>query len=327
MQAWVSSVLGVWGEAPDAAEIDLEFLAWLRASDDPRSARVRSVLAELLADDESDSEHPVATRAWSLSAHGDASVGIGFEMHDGSAHSLLGDIVNGALTSLVLAPGPDELFDGAEDIVAPTELDPAVAAAQIVAAWQELVGGGADTPESVYVNGAIAQHHLGALTGTDLRSLFRPVAQFATFVDTMGTSDRADLNRWALSVLDGAGVGVGQNGDEVLLDTLDPERIRTYPNTEQEAFRALEWADWLGATIGLARLGEGVQVEPTMLVDQINRCPEVTSTIPKKDRAYYEWALSLVLPLWRRAGVLDSDNRLTKSGSANLVWALRAAWS
>ncbi len=326
MQAWASSVLGVWGEAPDAAAIDSEFLAWLSASDDPRSVRVRSLLAELMTNEVSDAEPPVATRAWSLVGRGDASVGIGFQMHDGSEHSLLGDIVDGALTSLVLAPGPDELFDGAEDIVAPTELDPEVAAAQMVAAWRVLVNGGADTPESVYVNGAIAQHHLGALTETDLRSLFRPDAEVAAFVDSMDPSDRADFDRWALSVLDSAGVGLGEVGDQVLLDVLDPARTETYPRTEQEAFGALEWADWLGVVIGLSRLSAGVQVEPTMLVDQINQCPEVTSTIPKKDRGYYEWAFSLVIPLWRQGRVLDSDNRLTGAGSANLVAALRSAW-
>ncbi len=62
------------------------------------------------------------------------------------------------------------------------------------------------------------------------------------------------------------------------------------------------------------------------MVDAVNRCPEVTSSIPRSDRSYYSWAFSLVLALWRRAGVVDDEGGSRSPGTMALPAALRQAW-
>ena len=262
--------------------------------------------------------------------------------------------MDGELASLIVAPGPEELFDGSEDLIDPEPMPIDDAAHTMVQAWEALASSASPwRPETVFVNGALAARRLGELVGQDLTRLVRPepvsdedaarqVAQEPGVViaggdrtpggGTVGEgsvdgAERAELNAWALAVLDGADAGVGLAGHDVLLDALVPARVAAYPAIEREAFGALEWADWLGAVIGLVRLDAGTVVEPTLLVDLVNRCPEVTSTIPKRDRAYYEWAFSLVLPLWRAGGVLDDAGALNSDGAAMLVGALRRAWA
>lgn len=321
--AWASSVLGVWAEDPRSAEIDAAFLAWLAASDDPLAEPVRAAVQALV--DASDGD-AVATRAWVVADGDGRSVGIGFRSADGSEHSLLADLYGGELASVVVAPGPEELFDGAEDVVAPDPLATGDAAAEIVDGWRRLAGGGAPIADSVFVNGALARARLQFLVEDDVSDLGRGREAQADD-DPIDPAERRELNGWAISVLDGAAIGAGVAGPEALRDPLDPARISTYPAAEQEAFRALEWADWLGAVLGLVRSPAGTVVEPTMLIDLVNRCPEVTSTIPKKDRPYFEWAWSMVVPAWRSLGVLDADHRLTDTGADMLVGALRAAWA
>jgi len=78
--------------------------------------------------------------------------------------------------------------------------------------------------------------------------------------------------------------------------------------------------------IGLVRLGPGATVAPGSLVDLINRCPEVSSTIPKADRSYVEFAFSVVLDVWRQTGVVLGD-QLTADGYHSLYPAAVQIWS
>lgn len=321
--AWASSVLGIWAEDPEASAIDQHFVGWLRSSADPRAAQVLDVIERMV--------HPVdgpvtATRAWRVEQRGSISVGIGFAADDGSEHSLLVDVVDGELASLIVAPGPDELFDGSEDLIDPEPLDIGHAAEAMVAAWIQLVARRLPPPDDVWVNGALARARLRFLVERDVDGFARPYGIAQTSLPD-SDSDRTELNAWALAVLDGGRVGAGVAGDERLLDPLVPARVASYPETEREAFAALEWADWLGVVLGLHRSPAGTIVEPGMLIDWVNRCPEVTSDIPKRDRPYFEWAFSMVIPLWRDAGVVDAENVLSFNGSDNLVYALRQAWS
>ena len=87
----------------------------------------------------------------------------------------------------------------------------------------------------------------------------------------------------------------------------------------------LEWADWLGVAIGLGRGGPGTSIDPDHLVDLINRCPEVTSTIPKKDRPRIAWALAVCSETWTPLGLADGGV-ITEGGVALLPAALRVAW-
>ena len=321
--AWASSVLGIWAEDHRSAEIDAAFVAWLAASPDQRASAVADAVADLV--DAPDGEI-VATRAWVVADRDDRSVGIGFAAPDESQHSLLADVVDGELVALVVAPGPDELFDGAEDMVAPEPIEIGAAAAEMVEAWDRLAAGGSLIADSVFVNAALARSRLRHLVESDVSGFGRGRNE-AAVDDGIDASERAELDAWALSVLDGAGVGPGVAGPSELVDPLVPGRIAGYPAAEREAFLALEWADWLGVVLGLVRAAPGTAVEPTVLVDLVNRCPEVTSTIPRKDRPYFEWAWSMVVPLWRAAGVLDADHTLTPDGAAHLVHALRHAWT
>lgn len=346
VQAWASSVVAVWAEAPDAAELDTELVQWLDGNADRSSARLLLALgpllavpAEVLQRARSRLEDPPAWaqvtgparpgRAWRVRQGSSASIGIGFVLPDGSQTSLLADVDDEILTGLVMAPGPDELFDESEDLIAPEPIDVDVAARSIHQAWERLIAGADPLPESVLVNAAVARVRLEDLLDEDLGRLFRPdlggTADRAA--DAMDPQERAELDAWARSVLEGAGVGAGRPGAEALLDPLIPARRAAYPEAEREAFAALEWADWLGVAIGLARNGGDTVVDPPMLIDLVNGCPEVTSAIPKRDRPYYEWAFSMVLPLWTAAGVIDERGRLQPTGADRLIWALRTAWA
>lgn len=106
-----------------------------------------------------------------------------------------------------------------------------------------------------------------------------------------------------------------------------PHTLDAFSPEEREAISHLEWADWLGAVIGLTRAGEGTVVSPQQMVKAINRCPEITTTIPKADADYVAWSFELTLHAWSLAGVLDDEERLTGFGALVLPRAFRAAWA
>ena len=60
-------------------------------------------------------------------------------------------------------------------------------------------------------------------------------------------------------------------------------------------------------------------------MDHINRNPEVTSTIPKKDRPRIGWAFGAVTDLWEPIGLADASG-ITTFGCAILPRALDRAW-
>lgn len=94
----------------------------------------------------------------------------------------------------------------------------------------------------------------------------------------------------------------------------------------RRAVLELEFADWLGVVLGLARAGAGASVDPSALVDHINRCPEVTTDIPKADRARVAWALGVVTEPWETLG-LTADGELSAFGAAVLPAVLTQAWA
>lgn len=106
-----------------------------------------------------------------------------------------------------------------------------------------------------------------------------------------------------------------------------PRRLDLFTPEEQDAIRHLEWADWLGVIIGLVRGGEGAAVTPHGMVKAINRCPEITTTIPKADADYVAWSFELTLHAWSLAGVVDDEEKLTAFGADVLPRAFRAAWA
>ena len=58
----------------------------------------------------------------------------------------------------------------------------------------------------------------------------------------------------------------------------------------------------------------------------INRCPEVTTTIPKRDAPAVASAFGAALHAWRAAGAITDDDTLTELGVWVLPRALAAAW-
>jgi len=111
-----------------------------------------------------------------------------------------------------------------------------------------------------------------------------------------------------------------------LAAAISPARLAPLAADARRAVLELEWADWLGAVIGIVRAGAGVSVDPDGLVDQINRCQEVTSTIPKADRGRVAWAFEVIAETWEPLGIAVDDT-LTEFGSRVLPLALRTAWS
>lgn len=345
-EAWASSVLSVWREDDEAAAIDDDFIAWLGTQQGVPAAVLRLVVASLLGigldagalGDAVSSEAPswvtavgtaTATRAWRVRADDAQSLAIGFGHADGSELSLLADVEADTLISLVVGPGPDELFDGSEDLIDITPCDVTEAASVIVAAWRRRLAEPEPFPDLLLVNLMIGRARLRAVLGEPLDDLLLVPGPVAA-IDDLDPAERAEANGWARALLVGAlrldsDVPAERVTGE-LVDVLTPEGISRYPAEEREAFASLEWADWLGAVIGTVRAGAGTAVTGQGLVDAVNRCPEVTSSIPKSDRPYFAWAFQHVLAVWARTGVLE-DGLLTAEAVDLLPAALLTAWA
>ncbi len=111
-----------------------------------------------------------------------------------------------------------------------------------------------------------------------------------------------------------------------LAATASPVTLEPLDADTRVAVVDLEWADWLGAVVGAVRGGPGTPVDGEALVDLVNRCPEVTSSIPKNDRARVAWAFSVCTEIHTEIGLI-ADGRITELGIALWPVALRAAWS
>ncbi|MEM9465375.1 MAG: hypothetical protein AAGA90_08365 [Actinomycetota bacterium] len=94
----------------------------------------------------------------------------------------------------------------------------------------------------------------------------------------------------------------------------------------RRAVLELEFADWLGAVLGLARAGADTSADPMALVDHVNRCPEVTTDIAKTDRARVAWAFAVATEPWEALGIV-ADGRVTAFGAAILPMVLLDAWT
>ena len=111
-----------------------------------------------------------------------------------------------------------------------------------------------------------------------------------------------------------------------LAATIAPQSPEPLSADQRTAAMTLEPADWLGALVELVRDGPGASVDPDSLVDRVNRCPEVTTTIAKADRARVAWAFGVMCGSWLELGVL-ADGRLTDLGAALIPQAVTIAWA
>lgn len=96
---------------------------------------------------------------------------------------------------------------------------------------------------------------------------------------------------------------------------LYPKSFVAHTTEEQQALARLENIDWLGIAIGLQRARVGLPIDGSALVDMINRCPELSTSIPASDQAEMAWTLERMLYCWQVCGVLDDEGRLTALGS------------
>lgn len=95
----------------------------------------------------------------------------------------------------------------------------------------------------------------------------------------------------------------------------------------ESTLMALQYADWLGAVVGLVRAGVGASAEPEALVGYINRSPEIEGELDYDDAGAVETAFELILPAWEAAGAVDGNRRLTALGRWGLPRALAWAWN
>ncbi|MGI9621323.1 MAG: hypothetical protein ACR2PK_00695 [Acidimicrobiales bacterium] len=318
---WVSSALGLWADNLDSAGIDQEFLEWLANIATAKAERLALGVSRLL---DPSSTQVRATEAWSVTLEGMTSIGVGFVADDGSEHSLLADVAEGQLQSLVAAPASAELFGVIEGEVAHESQDVFETCRAIAQGWDGLVRAGTNPPEDMLANLALGRARLEVVLG-DVSRFGRVTTSMVSQSPRPERDPEADA--WALGVLDGAGVGAGTEPGDLVAVPIDASEWERHTEAEREAFAALEWADWLGVALELHRTLPGTIIDATGLVDMVNRSPEVTSSIPKNDRGYYEWVFSMVLSVWMDAGLIDADGALSADGSDRLIGALRKSWS
>ena len=256
---------------------------------------------------------------------------------DDLRHSILAELDgNGMLVDLQLT-GPakllvDEAADQADRVVV-AAMSLADALAVIATAWPMTEVSAAVLGAGFDANQQFVRRRVLAAGGTSLPRV-QITEEPIDIRRGMNDAEYSDANRAALSTLQAA-VGLPDDAPDetdfaaqvaawvaVVRGDVDDVSAR-----ERDALLWLEWADWLGAGIGLLRAGADTAVDGTTLVDFVNRCPEVSSSIDKADRDYAEWAFEVALDLLQDRGVVTEDRQLSNAGHASLRHGLVAAWS
>jgi len=280
----------------------------------------------------------VASQAWKVEAPFGTSLVIGFDTDDSAfdpaidtSHSILielGDL--GQIDDLQLAGAPQELLaEAAEegDRVRVHAMPIEEVAIAIAGAWPHVALDEGSIGPGLLANQMFVRARLRDLLPEPL-----PVIEVAGHeVDVqrgMSDAEFADANRAALSTLQSA---VGAPPAESSVDYASWVGVvrgdgGVLSARERDGLLWLEWADWLGAGIGLLRAGVGSAVTGATLVDFVNRCPEVSSTVSAADRDYAEWAFEVAIDLLTDAGAV-ADGVLTQGGYDSLHGGLAAAWS
>ena len=177
---------------------------------------------------------------------------------------------------------------------------------------------------------AAAVELLEVALGKQLASNGPSDAQIEAVADRLRTAEQAGRTTDVAVVQAAAGLDGEEPATEYVLRFVSAygrsANLDQFGPEEREAILHLEWADWLGAIIGLVRAGAGTVVTPSAMVKAINRCPEITTTIPKADATYVAWSFELTLHAWSLAGVLDDEDRLTAFGAELLPRAFRDLW-
>lgn len=290
-----------------------------------------------------------------------ASLILRFEHSTSERHLLLIDIDDGVGIDIRFAPDGllEEIPEDDDIVFAPVAIDEAAAEAA------KAIESADQSEPSIAMNLAVARRRIESVQNTSIASvpaasndsgqddLDRDVegdaaaiavlesslaSHFSTVpglhqLDEVAAALRSPDESVAADV-DAVFAAAGLTGDEADEELVlrfigayaTPRQLVLFDAEERQAIRHLEWADWLGAVIGTVRAGEGAEVTPAGLVKAINRCPEITTTIPKRDADYVAWAFELTLHAWAIVRVLDERDRLTEFGETALPHALKATW-
>lgn len=240
---------------------------------------------------------------------------------------------------LVMAPGEDVDVDDADaetlelEGLAIDEANLETAVQHVVRAWEVAAEAEQLWSPTTRANERIAARRLEAAIGRELVAL-RHVPPSTDAYPFRGLSEvefreanAASLStlRSALGKLPDPSTGADSAAFAAWTAALIGD-ITDLDAAETEAVRWLEWADWLGAGLGLLRAGPGSAADPEVLVTMVNRCPEVSSTIDARDREWALYAFGLVVEHLTDNGVIV-DGQLSDDGYDTLGPAMVAAWS
>jgi len=301
------------------------------------------------------------TSAWSVTAKFGKSIVLGFDNHAfGTAdviepehsddepgelgdnpndlrHSILVELDDqGQVIDLQLTGPAKVLLDevtASDDRVIVAEMTVAEAVDAVVRAWPTADAAQYSLGAGFEANQQFVRRRMLVASGQVL-PLVRAIDVPVDVHRGMSDADYRDANRAALSTLQAA-VGLPDSSPD---DDAFARHVAAWVSVirgdvadvaprERDALLWLEWADWLGAGIGLYRAGAETAADGNTLVDHVNRCPEVSSSIDKADRDYAEWAFDVALDLLQDRGVITDDRRLTAQGHASLRHGLVAAWN
>ena len=98
------------------------------------------------------------------------------------------------------------------------------------------------------------------------------------------------------------------------------------PPEEESLLMTMEHADLLGAVLSAVRAGAGSCADAEELTRNITVAPRFDGEVDENDRGLIEAAFGLIVPIWRAAGALDAETRLTELGLWGLPRALAWAW-
>lgn len=214
------------------------------------------------------------------------------------------------------------------------------AIALVTQAWQTAVEEERDFFESVRRNEWLARAWIKEVSKVELPALcHRVVGGFEQLLELRDMSEREFLeanksaySTWRAAVPDAVRCYVEGDFDEessqstqLLADCINAA-IPSLLREEFEALAYLEWADWLGVLLGLWRSGPETLLSGEVCVDLINRCAEVSSTIPAKHREYVSWCFEIALEYFGYPADLEC-RELSKSDHLAICAAVELSWN
>jgi len=332
-EAWGSDIAAMAAELGDPRGDAL--MAALAATDSGAAAIALAALAGVLEDapEPTWTSDPPAWAAvvgtsrcegaWTLRSGPSTSIAFRFVDAVDGRHVITIDIIGESPETVgEVLLGPGELLDALEEDDAQVEIQSADAA-DLARRCDAALAATARPPMSAVVNGRLLLRRLA--------TVIEPTSSAPVLVEeelpTVPERDPED-DAYALDVLRralGDSPRVDPDLSSAVAALVAPRDLGPLTAAQRDAVLILEWADWLGAVIGLVRAGAGATVDGAALVDHVNRCPEVTTSIPKADRDRIEWAFETVVQTWGELGLVE-DGTLTELGAEVLPAALAAAW-